>query len=81
MDALLTLVAAYIQAHAVWLVTVIGVLFGLSEALPYFPNIEANNTVQLIVNIISMLKQKLSLKPAATAAAASTTAPQPPAAQ
>jgi uncharacterized membrane protein len=66
MDSFLTLVAAYIQLHAVWLVSIISVLYVISEALPHFPNIEANNTVKLLVNIITLLKQKLSLKPADT---------------
>lgn len=61
MDHILNVVATFAQSHP-WLIIVVMALFGISEALPYLPNVEANSTVQMFVNILKLLKEKLSLK-------------------
>ncbi len=57
---MLDFIAAFVVGHS-WLVPVIAILLGISEALPHFPNIESNNVIQLIVNGLKALKEKLSL--------------------
>ena len=57
---IIAMVASFVSAHPA-LMPVVVVLFALSEALPYFPNIEANNIVQLVTNMLKLLKEKLSL--------------------
>ena len=58
---LIAIIAAFISAHP-WAMIVFVLLFAISEALPYFPNIEAYNVVQLFTNILKLVKEKLSLK-------------------
>lgn len=62
----IAIIATFVQAHP-WSMVVLMALYALSEAVPHFPNIKANSTVQLVVNGLQAIKAKLSLKPAAEA--------------
>jgi hypothetical protein len=58
---IISILAAFVTAHP-WAMVVVVVLLAMSEALPYFPNVEANNVVQMVTNVLKLLKSKLSLK-------------------
>ncbi len=58
-----TQILAWLHLDPMVALIVVTALLGVSEVLPYLPNVESNNIIQMIVNTLKALKVKLSLKP------------------